>query len=667
MKYRPEIDGLRALAVVPVILFHAGFSAFSGGYVGVDVFFVISGYLITTILIEDLQGGRFSIMHFYERRARRILPPLFFVMMCSLPFAWLWMFPEQLAAFARSLVAVSIYASNILFYAESGYFDAAVEEKPLIHTWSLAVEEQYYLVFPIVLLFLWRFGRLRVFWTIAAAAAASLLLSDWGSRNAPSANFYLAPSRAWELLAGSMTAFILQARDVRKNDLLAALGLAAIVFPIFAYNETTPFPGIYALVPVTGVVLVILFAESRTFVARILASPALVGIGLISYSAYLWHQPLFAFARIRSIHQPGDILMAALCVASFALAWFSWKFVEQPFRKSRNPFFARRSTVLAAGTAGLAIFAAIGLVGNAMHGFEARFGPDVLATLNSRHDKVRSHCNYKDGEIAKFPKSRCIDSVSPGDPTVMLLGDSHSMATSGAVVTRLNELGYNVYHASYYGCVPLEGFRSFGKGLDHQCSDFVSDAIDYARSVGIRTIVLSARFPFYYWGSPFNNKEGGVEFGRPVCVDEDRRSICHRYSRERRRRLLTLFEKRIRKLSEEFNIVLVAPTPEAGWNVPEYAAKRLLFQEASAGDASTSFKRYLERARPILKLFEKLDRETANIRLAPVYEALCSASSDRCANQIGNEILYIDDDHLSQAGAARVAPIIVDAVSSLRK
>ena len=173
MKYRPEIDGLRALAVVPVILFHAGFELFSGGFVGVDVFFVISGYLITSLLIEDIENKRFSILHFYERRARRILPALFFVMLVCIPFAWMWMLPSQMKDFSQSLVAVSLFASNILFWRESGYFAATSEEKPLLHTWSLAVEEQYYVLFPIFLILAWRFGKNRVFWMIFVMAAIS--------------------------------------------------------------------------------------------------------------------------------------------------------------------------------------------------------------------------------------------------------------------------------------------------------------------------------------------------------------------------------------------------------------------------------------------------------------------------------------------------------------
>ena len=334
MKYRAEIDGLRALAVFPVILFHAGFELFNGGFVGVDVFFVISGYLITTIRIEDIENNRFSIVNFYERRARRILPALVFVMLVCIPFAWMWMLPSQMKDFSQSFIAVSLFASNVRFWKESGYFEAVSEEKPLLHTWSLAVEEQYYVLFPIFIILAWRFGKRRVFWMIVLLAAVSLLLSEWGWRNKAAANFYLAPTRAWELFAGSISAFIVQKQGVKKNNLLALIGLAAIIFSIFVYDEITPFPSLYALVPVIGVVLIVLYADKETLVAKLLGTRVLVGIGLISYSAYLWHQPLFAFARIKLIEKPSMELMLILSITSIALAYGSWKYIEKPLEVS---------------------------------------------------------------------------------------------------------------------------------------------------------------------------------------------------------------------------------------------------------------------------------------------------------------------------------------------
>ena len=299
MRYRSEIDGLRSIAVVPVILFHAGFELFSGGFVGVDVFFVISGYLITVILIEDLENKRFSIIGFYERRARRLLPALFFVMVISIPFAWMWMLPDPLENFGQSLVSTSLFSNNILLILTSAdYWEIKATYKPLLHTWSLAVEEQYYIIFPIFLLITWSLGRKKVLWLIFIIAAISLILSEYGWRKDINSNFYSTPSRAWELLAGSIGAFFVYYKGVQKNNLFALLGITAIILSIFVYDEKTPFPSLYTLVPVFGSLLLVLYAEKNTFVAKILSTKLFVGIGLISYSLYLWHQPVLAFARI---------------------------------------------------------------------------------------------------------------------------------------------------------------------------------------------------------------------------------------------------------------------------------------------------------------------------------------------------------------------------------
>lgn len=296
MDYRREIDGLRALAVLPVILFHAGFETFSGGFVGVDVFFVISGYLITTIILAELEQGKFSIVNFYERRARRILPALFLVMIVCISFAWFWLLPSDMKLFAKSFVAVSLFSSNILFWRESGYFDTAAELKPLLHTWSLAVEEQYYVLFPLFLIVTWRFGKRWVIGTLVVVAVLSLAAAEWGSTAKPAATFFLLPTRAWELLIGTFVAFYLQGTTTWQpsrvlREVFSALGVAMLAYAVFTFSKQTPFPSLYALVPTVGTALIILFATQQTTVGKFIGNKFFVGIGLISYSAYLWHQP----------------------------------------------------------------------------------------------------------------------------------------------------------------------------------------------------------------------------------------------------------------------------------------------------------------------------------------------------------------------------------------
>ena len=502
MKYRAEIDGLRALAVVPVILFHAGFELFSGGFVGVDVFFVISGYLITTILIEDLENQRFSLVNFYERRARRILPALFFVMLVCIPFAWMWMLPNQMKDFSQSLVAVSLFASNIFFWRESRYFAAAAEEKPLLHTWSLAVEEQYYVLFPIFLILTWRFGKNRVFWMIVVMAAISLLLSEWGWRNKASANFYLAPTRAWELFAGSIAAFIVQTKGVQKSNALALTGLAAIIFSIFFYDETTPFPSVYALLPVLGVVLLVLYADKETFAAKILSTKGFVGVGLISYSAYLWHQPLFAFARIRSLEHPSVLLMFLLSFASFVLAYLSWRYIEKPLR---NKYYLSRVKVFVSSTVLLASFTMIGLVS---HFYNPVFEDKYFRSLSDEQRELYLIKNFaKDkgtefiskwrygscfygseiNTFSAFKKDVCLAQYD-ARKNVLLMGDSHAAHWYFAI--KQNYPNINLMQATASGCRPLKASPGAKR-----CTDLMEYAFDiFLPQSGVDTVILAARW-----------------------------------------------------------------------------------------------------------------------------------------------------------------------------
>ena len=336
MKYRAEIDGLRALAVLPVILFHAGFEWFSGGFVGVDVFFVISGYLITTIIISEMAEGKFSIVNFYERRARRILPALYFLLIVATIYA-LYTSPMYGRDIFQSIFATTVFAENILLYIESSnYFDVGVSQKLLFHTWSLGVEEQYYLFFPIFLILFWSSGKKNIVWVIAILAFFSFILSEWGWRNYPIFNFYLSPTRAWELFAGSLVAFYLDKKSQQSNQLKSFVGMILIASAIYFYDETTPFPSIYTLVPVIGAALIIIFADSKTLVAKVLSSKYLVGIGLISFSAYLWHQPIFVFYE-REMEDYLNLYFdidwrPILILFILSISTFSYFVIEKPFR-----------------------------------------------------------------------------------------------------------------------------------------------------------------------------------------------------------------------------------------------------------------------------------------------------------------------------------------------
>lgn len=441
MKYRSEIDGLRSIAVLPVIFFHAGFSTFSGGYVGVDVFFVISGYLITTILIDQISTGKFSIVDFYERRARRILPALFFVMLCTIPFAWLWMIPQQFKDFSQALVAISFFVSNILFWRKEDYFAPSAEENPMLHTWSLAVEEQFYIFFPILLLILWRFGKNPVFYAVVLLSFLSLLLAEYGWRNNPTANFYLLPTRAWELGVGAICAFLLHGKTAKPNQLLSVLGLLMIAYSVFAFDETVPFPSVYALVPVIGTALIILFGGKGTLIEKLLSTKVLVGVGLVSFSAYLWHQPLFAFARIRGLDIESATLMLSLSAASILLAFFSWRYVEQPFRKkggavSTASRFSRKQVFGMAAVFSIG-FIGFGLKGHYSNGYFDLFmerNPSIAQTYmlidsaKSRESQslLLSPCKFRSTNLMD-EHERFMECSDKYGLATMVIGDSHSI------------------------------------------------------------------------------------------------------------------------------------------------------------------------------------------------------------------------------------------------
>ena len=437
IQYIPEIDGLRALAVIAVVLFHAGIRVFSGGFIGVDIFFVISGYLITTIILSDINSGTFVVSNFYEKRARRIVPALSVVMLFCIPFSWFLLTPADLERFSQSLIAVSLFSSNIFFYLTSGYFDLATELKPLIHTWSLAVEEQFYFIFPLILLLINKYnGRL-----ILLFAFLSFGVAEWGNFfNNPatelSFKFYLLPARAWELLIGSLIAVnnpqrIFDKKNKILHEFAGALGMLLIGYSIFFFNSDTPFPSVYALVPTIGSGLIILYATEKTFTGRILGGKLLSGIGLISYSAYLWHQPLFAFAKYTSYEEPRSYLIYFLIPTTFFIGWISWKYIEIPFR---NKQFISKKWIFIFTATSILFFIILGCIGLYSKGFLNKYeGKDkILAEAQYTnqyiaHSRIFNEYNYKNFKHSDSRKK------------IVIIGDSfaedlvNSLHESGAI------------------------------------------------------------------------------------------------------------------------------------------------------------------------------------------------------------------------------------------
>jgi peptidoglycan/LPS O-acetylase OafA/YrhL len=634
LRYRAEIDGLRAVAVIPVVLFHAGFGLFSGGFVGVDIFFVISGYLITSIIVREMEGGSFSLLHFYERRARRILPALTFVVGVCIPFAWFLLLPGDMEDFLGSIVAICFFVSNFFFLQESDYFDQGAELEPLIHTWSLSVEEQFYLLFPLFLLLLWKRGKGRVQAGLFAVFVASLALAHWGAYAQPKGTFLLLPMRAWELALGAIVALYLGgqagSRDLKRPQFFSLVGLALLAFAIFAFDETTPFPSLYALVPTIGAALIIVCATPETLVGAVLGSRALVGIGLISYSAYLWHQPIFAFSRYASIQPLGDGVMLLLSVSAFFLAWFTWRYVEQPFRKpARISLRALVGSAVATGT----VLLTFALAGNTTGNFsESRFTvvqQKLLKTASTSPKRKDCHLRRE----YQAPSEAC--AYHYPDPDWVVLGNSHAVELAYELAENLRSSGEGVKHLTVSGCDPDIDSKD---DADARCTRWTGAAIDYILGESeLDHVVLS------YRTSDLAPRISGEP--EPETVSEQA-EIVESY---------LAIVRRLVEAGKRVYLVLQAPMLER--HVGHYV-------RAIDLDDDLNFVAGVDRQRwdrSIAQLRDRLDELPKGVTVVDPAELFCN--KDVCASILRGRALYFDNDHLSLSGADIVADEIMRRAS----
>ncbi len=455
LAYRRDIDGLRAIAVLAVVLFHFGVPGVTGGFVGVDVFFVISGFLITSIIWREREAGRFSFVDFWARRARRILPALIVMMFLSLVVGWFLLAPKDYSELGRSISNQVIFISNLFFMRQDGYFESASDMKPMLHTWSLSVEEQFYILFPLLLVVLssrLKHWRSALFVLLLVSFAASV----WAVSRQPEKAFFLLPMRAWELLAGSMLA-VMPAGTRRTSPMLAQLvsllGLGLVLIAIVGYDESTAFPGAAALLPVLGVVgLIWANGQHTTLVGQVLSSRVLVGIGLISYSWYLWHWPVLVFGKYAGVFGLAPWMLAVLCVLSLVLGYGSWRFVEGPFRERR--LLPSNRSMLATG---LIVLISLGLLGKSLvwtDGFAQRLSPQALQFAQARTWSPTLMKCLADDKKNKHPEF-CHYGVQTGPARALVWGDSHATALTPALDDTARSEHFSITQAGYAGCLPF--------------------------------------------------------------------------------------------------------------------------------------------------------------------------------------------------------------------
>lgn len=508
MMYRTDIDGLRSLAVLPVLFFHAGFSLFSGGYVGVDIFFVISGFLITNILMRELEENNFSVLNFYQRRARRILPALFSALFFTSVAAAFILPPELFREYGQSLVSVVLFVSNIFFYFDGGYFSFAAEKIPLLHTWSLAVEEQFYIFVPPLLYLLYRLGRSFLGVVIITLSLLSLSLSQYQLlEQQQGAAFFLIMSRAWELFAGSLIAiYRLDRKQIPAGaaQILSMTGLVLIGAGIFCYQPDTPFPGLAATVPVLGSVLIISFCRPTTWVYRFLSLKPMVWVGLISYSLYLIHQPVFALSRFLFVAEPTALVFSGLILLSMSLAYANYRYIERPFRR---PGYYQNRTIFSAGIFGCAVLISSGLAIHLKHGFPERYGSVPLAS-SIQSSPLRAKCHAKDGSVSAADACQL---SGPYAENWAMLSDSHGveLAFELGKLLDVNQIGLVQYSGSF--CPPALLHKLVAAG----CSQWQQDAVDRILSDNsLSTVVLAFRSSAFIAGRHIKHY--------PTVPDEDR-------------------------------------------------------------------------------------------------------------------------------------------------
>jgi peptidoglycan/LPS O-acetylase OafA/YrhL len=650
--YRPEIDGLRAVAVGTVVLFHAQLGLFPGGFIGVDVFFVISGYLITSIIARELDAGTFSLLSFYERRIRRIFPALLVVIAACLAVGAWRMTPRHYNSLAESALAAIGFHSNIYFADKAGYFMPSAETLPLLHTWSLGVEEQFYVVAPLLLMALWRY-RAWVAPVLLALIAIALAASVWGTTLDSDKAFYLPHTRAIELMIGMALGIGLvpAVRSQPARQVLSVLGLLMVAASASLYTSATPFPGAAALLPCVGSALVIHCAGGAhgiSLVGRLLSTAPTVWLGKISYSLYLWHWPLFAFAA----YEWGEVPIAgrlALIAASIALAALTYTWIEQPARTSR--IVLTPSRVFAAGLGSAAVVAAVAGVVKGTHGLPMRLSPEVAAIERRAavggHRASRCGANMRGKINAACPLGR-----SDVNPTVLVWGDSHAWMLAPTLDAVGKELGLGIRLVTRSGCPGLLDSGRHGLGKK-KCASAYQSQIDEVLKLGtIQHVVLISRWQ--------------ALAADPILSDP----IIPKYSnfppetaKQRVATLKAAFGRTLTYFRElAVRVTVIGPVPDLPIHLPTAMTKA--YMRGRPLVLNYDFQDFMARHATVNGLMRNAEKDPRVDIISPA-QILCPAGACRFWD---NDVpFYRDDDHLSERGGDELKPSMIRSLAWLRR
>lgn len=646
MRYRPEIDGLRAIAVIPVIFYHAGFKFASGGYIGVDVFFVISGYLITSIIHNEIENGEFSLARFYERRARRILPALYLVVLITSIFAWFWLIPRDFKAFSKSVAAVSIFLSNIQFTHELGYFDTAADLKPLLHTWSLAVEEQYYAIFPLLLIFLYKFGKRIAISSLVILCISSFVYTEWKVHDNYGTSYYLLSTRGWEILLGAFLAFHNENKSHHRtpailNQLMSILGLVLIIYASVHYTRDLPYPSYYTLIPTVGSALIILYARNGTLAEYILSNRILVGIGLLSYSAYLWHQPLFAFAKYISVAKPSLTLMISLTTISFVLAFITWKYIETPIR---NKNLCSKRCILHFSIYGSVTLFIVSLlfINNVFKPRSKLSNTNILADITQNNLLKGIPCN----DFKALQGDATCKYYGEGSNLIVIWGDSHANALSRAVPDNILQKNMKLMVIAHDGCPPIAGVvinNTNPPSLNCSSIKTLASYAKYIKSKNPKVVILTGRWTMYLHG--YHKLGALMKSPNYLSLREHTQ-----YSPKESKNALEYGLINTLNIFSDSKLYVLGQAPDLHFMKDRaiYFGKTVDRKKIDAWHASEQ------------KVFTSINRP--NYKYINTRNYFCNNLT--CTLRIDNQPIYYDDNHLKGLGLDRIWKIIRNKILS---
>ena len=674
--YRRDIDSLRAISVLFVIFFHLKMPFFEGGFLVVDIFFVISGFLITKIILNDLSENKFTIKNFYLRRVRRIIPLVLFVTLISTLFAYLIFFPGEFIEYYKSLLSVNLFISNFWYATKGGYFGPELEIDPLIHFWSLSVEEQFYLFYPLFLIFFFKKKIFKTFFIfLIVIIIFSFSVSQFGGNlkfnypyiekefdffSIPQFAFYSTITRAWEILIGCIAALYSNQTNKKliNKKYIVNISFILLIISFLLFSEDIPHPSLITFFPIFFTVLILIYNENNISKNKILNSKILSSIGLISFSLYLWHQPIFTYAKLYNITEPDFYYKSFLFITIFPISYFSWKFVEKPFRDKNliNNKILFQS-----------IFSTLLIIFISVYYFNSKnndFDPTILKIINEKNNYEKKYFDKCTTIPKKYikPSNACvIGNKNNKNIEFAIIGDSHAAALADSFNNYFLKKNISSYLFTINGCpTSFNLYNYYDKRF--KCKKYYNELKKFIdKNKNIKNIILHSRWGFYLLGERFDNTEGGKEVGKnSLFIRNEKDLLLDQVKKEQI--VNDEIKYFISYLSKSRKVYLISSIPEVGFEVPETLARSIKFNKSKKlKNFTTSYDAYVSRQKSINNTFKTLENDN-KIKLFDSSKIFCNIDKRRCNYALKDKPLYFDDDHLNRAGSEILIKDFLDYV-----